>query len=139
MEEEWRIIPEHPNYKVSNLGRLMTNLSGEWRLRALKRVNKGAKHGGRIYLGFNVVVEGTLPSGYRRTKTLLIHNEVAKLFIGPRPPGMQVLHLDDNRERNMLSNLKYGTQGQNNAMAVANGKMRWIKGPDGRFIGSEST
>jgi hypothetical protein len=135
MEEEWKVIVEHPMFRVSSLGNVESRLSGEWRPRKLKRVNKGAKHGGRIYLGFNVPV-GKLGSGCNKTVTLLVHNEVAKLFIGPRPPGMNVLHIDDDRTRNMVSNLKYGTQSENMKMAAQNGKVKYTRGADGKFRGS---
>lgn len=139
MEEEFRVIPEHPQFRVSNLGNVESCLSGTWKRRNLKRVNKGTNHGGRIYLGFNVPLEEKLPSGQRRTKTLLVHNEIAKLFIGPRPPKMNVLHRDDNRSNNTLDNLMYGSQSLNVQQAWQNHKIVAIRSPDGRFNGSIST
>lgn len=136
MEEEFRVIPEYPMYRVSNLGNVESRLSGNWIPRKLKRVNKGANHGGRIYLGFNVKLSDKLPSGSFRKKTLLVHNEVAKLFIGPRPPGMNVLHKNDDRENNRLDNLMYGSQSLNVKQAWANGKMKVTRASDGRFTGS---
>lgn len=135
MEEEFRIIPEYPMFRVSNLGRVESRLSGEWKPRKLKRINKGAKHGGRIYLGFNVPV-GTLPSGGNKTVTLLIHNEVLKLFVGPRPPGLNGLHIDDDRDNNTINNLKWGTQSENVSMAHRNGRIQYLKLPNGKFGGS---
>lgn len=141
MEEEFRIIPEFPMYRVSNFGNVESMLSGEWKPRKLKRVNKGTNHGGRIYLGFNVKVPNeTLPSGQPKKKTLLVHTEVAKLFLGPRPPGMGVLHRDDDRDNNRLDNLMYGNQSVNMKMAIKNGKTQpYIKRPDGKLAGSGRT
>lgn len=135
--EEWRTIPEYPDHRVSNMGNLESKRSGEWKPRKLKRVNKGNKHGNRMYLGFNVPTDDRLPSGRLKTKTLLIHNEVAKLFIGPRPPGLNVLHKDDDRDRNMVDNLTYGTQSENVKNAWANGRMGTpTRGHRGQFTGS---
>lgn len=135
--EEWRLVVEHPDFRVSNLGRLESKLSGQWKPRKLKRVNKGQNHGGRVYLGFNVPVHGEkLPSGTYKKRTLLIHVEILKAFVGPRPPGMHGLHLDDDRDNNALSNLKWGTASENTAIAVKNGKIKYLKGPNGKFVGS---
>jgi len=126
-------------YRVSNLGNVESMLTGTWVRRRLKRVNKGANHGKRIYLGFNVKLPDKLPSGEFKKKTLLVHKEVAKLFIGPRPPGMNVLHRDDNRDNNTLDNLMYGSQSLNCKQAWKNGKVTVIRSPDGKFRGSAPT
>lgn len=139
MEEEFRVIPEHPSYRVSNLGNVESSLTGTWTRRKLKRVNKGANHGGRVYLGFNVKLPEKLPSGEFKKKTLLVHNEVAKLFLGPRPPGMNVLHKDDDRDDNRVENLMYGSQSLNVKQAWANGKIKTLRASDGKFRGSAPT
>lgn len=132
--EEWKEVPGFPMYRVSSQGNVESKLSGSWVPRKLKRVNKGD---GRIYLGFNAKLEERLPSGRCKTKTLLVHTLVAALFIGPRPAGMKTLHRDDNRDHNAVENLYYGDMRQNVADAIRNGKMNPIRGPGGRFVGSE--
>lgn len=42
-----------------------------------------------------------------------IHSVVAEAFIGPRPTGMVVRHVDGNRYNNAASNLAYGTPNEN--------------------------
>lgn len=42
-----------------------------------------------------------------------VHSLVAGAFIGPRPDGQQVRHLDGDRANPRLVNLAYGTQAEN--------------------------
>jgi hypothetical protein len=42
-----------------------------------------------------------------------VHTLVALAFIGPRPPGKQVRHLDGDCTNNYWKNLKYGTPQKN--------------------------
>lgn len=53
--------------------------------------------------------------------TLLIHQLMAEAFIGPRPEGLVVRHLDDNPENNTVGNLAYGTPGDNQKDKERNG------------------
>jgi hypothetical protein len=50
-----------------------------------------------------------------------VHVLVAEAFIGHRPPGMVVRHLDGNRKHNHVSNLAWGTPAENSADMVAHG------------------
>jgi hypothetical protein len=138
MQEEWKVVPQHPNFRVSNLGRLQSNLSGEWRDRKLKVIQKGKKARNTTYLGWNAPTGEKLPSGQLKKVTLKIHQHVAALFLGPCPEGMLLLHRDDDRTNNCVDNLYYGTQSQNMKDMWANNKLKIgvIKLPDGRFAGS---
>jgi hypothetical protein len=49
--------------------------------------------------------------GKRVTKTL--HSVIAESFIGPRPAGMLINHIDGNKRNNSISNLEYVTPQQN--------------------------
>lgn len=51
-----------------------------------------------------------------------VHHLVAQAFIGPRPPGLDVLHANDIHTDNRAVNLSYGTRSQNIYDAVANGR-----------------
>jgi len=46
---------------------------------------------------------------------------MALTFIGPRPPGAEVRHLDDDKTHNNAENIAYGTRMENTADAIANG------------------
>lgn len=50
-----------------------------------------------------------------KTKFSTVHGIVALAFLGKRPDGLEVAHLDGNKENNHLSNLKYVTQLENNS------------------------
>lgn len=51
-----------------------------------------------------------------------VHALVAEAFIGPRPVGLEVRHLNDDKDDNRASNVTYGTRSQNILDAVRNGK-----------------
>ncbi|QZE10860.1 hypothetical protein SEA_CHISANAKITSUNE_96 [Gordonia phage ChisanaKitsune] len=89
----------HGGYQVSNTG-LVKNPAGEL----------------RGYLDRN---------GYVRVKikgrTYKVHNLVLELFVGPRPSGLVARHLDDVKDNNHVSNLKWGTQKENVADIITNG------------------
>ena len=43
----------------------------------------------------------------------LVHVAVLEAWVGPRPPGCEVRHLDGNRQNNCLANLCWGTHTEN--------------------------
>ena len=105
--EEWREVPGYEGvYSVSSMGRfrcearVLNDSSGR------KRRAKA-----QMMLGWES------PDGYlrvslwrdNRRKTLTIHCIVALAFLGPRPEGLQVRHLDGDKKNNALKNLAYGT------------------------------
>jgi hypothetical protein len=101
--ECWGAVPNFPDYMVSNKGRAANRPYGAWRLAALLwRGNKNCK-----YLVFRVRVKTN------KYKYIMVHHVVAHLFIGPRPPGMLVLHKEDDRSKNSVDDLYYGTNADN--------------------------
>lgn len=100
-QEEWRNIPGHDKYQVSNEGRV----------RSLKT---------------NRILSSCSCNGYRQVglysdgkqKTITIHRLVALAFLGDRPMGIdgrrnEVNHKDGDRANNRLSNLEYVTRAEN--------------------------
>jgi HNH endonuclease len=55
----------------------------------------------------------TLDIGNKRRQRIAVHVTVALAFLGPRPPGMVVAHLDGDNSNNRLENLVYVTQREN--------------------------
>ena len=112
-EEWWKILPSNPLYKVSTLGRVMRVVGGS-----------GATCGHIL---------SSYPSSNRRgdlqvvlsrnsKRTLrLVSNVVAETFIGPRPLGMQVNHIDLNFLHNCEGNLEYVTPKENSLHAARHG------------------
>ena len=54
----------------------------------------------------------------KNSKTVYIHRLVAAAFIGPIPDGMEVNHIDRNRENNLVSNLEFLAHDENVRHAV---------------------
>jgi hypothetical protein len=108
--EVWKPIPLLELYEASDAGRI----------RSLPRVTqhytgKPIVRGGRVlaghvnprgYVQVSLSVEG-------RTRTAYVHALVAAAFLGPRPDGMVVRHLDGEGQNNAASNLAYGTHQEN--------------------------
>jgi hypothetical protein len=61
----------------------------------------------------------TVALGRGRTRT--VHSLVAEAFIGPRPHGMEVRHINGVRTDPRRVNLCYGTRSENILDAVAHG------------------
>lgn len=63
-------------------------------------------------------------------KTCSMHVLVASHFIGERPAGHEINHIDGNRSNNRLSNLEYVTVSQNryHALDVLGGRERVARG-----------
>lgn len=110
--EEWRDIPGFPEYQVSDRARV----------RSLKTYNRPD---GRPVLLAPYLAE----NGYYYVKLLVgrkahnptLHKLVTAAFIGPRPEGMVVRHIDGDPTNNVPANLRYGTHSQNNDDSVRHG------------------
>lgn len=97
MNEIWKPVVGHSGYEASDQGRV----------RSLLR-------------GIRILRPGLASNGYwtvalRGRKTRTVHSLVLEAFVGPRPEGMEVRHLDGNRLNACLSNLRYGTRVENAA------------------------
>jgi hypothetical protein len=90
MEEEWKVAIK--DYEVSNLGNVRRND----KILKCSIMNRGYKY-------FQLV------ENYKRTN-YLIHHLVAKCFIGERPEGLVIDHIDQNKLNNDVKNLRYVTQ-----------------------------
>lgn len=124
--EEWRDVRSYEGvYQVSNHGRV-------------RRLTKPVSLGGgpldeplmlrpwRMKIGYHQV---TLAVGQRKRKEY-VHILVADAFLGPRPPGHYVAHLDGNSGNSTLANLAYVTPTENNAHKRVHGTHRIDAGPN---------
>lgn len=122
--EIWKDIPGFEGrYQASNFGRVrsvdrdvrvVTSQAGETTRRAKGRVLRPAA----LRSGHLCVVLG------RDGGTKGVHWCVARAFFGLPPAGHEVLHLDHDPTNNAVSNLRYGTRGDNIKMDYAAGKRR---------------
>lgn len=104
--ESWLPVPDWPGYEVSDRGRV----------RSIERQIRDGRTAGGLILkqtpsGAKKYLHVTLSDGWR-TKRVAVHQLVKRVHTGPSR-GRQVRHLDDDKTNNHLSNLKYGTQKQN--------------------------
>lgn len=117
MQEEWRPIIGYDGYEISNLGRVRS-------FRPINRCSPAPNEprmlapftkGRRKYLYCSLRKEGKLWSAR-------VHHLVLEAFVGVCPEGLQGCHADDNQANNRIDNLYWGTQKQNVADKIRNGK-----------------
>ena len=118
--EEWKDVPGFDGrYQVSDLGRV----------RSVDRPVRCTSCRGeevRIARG-RVLRPCSVPTGHLRVPLgrgalRSVHALVAEAFIGPRPPGCDVAHLDGNPRNNVPSNLGYATRTENNRHVALHGR-----------------
>jgi len=117
MEEEeiWKDIPGYEGlYEISTHGRI----------RGIAHERTVVRNGKVITQQWGAVertvnLSGRYPkvnlSDKGAVKTHTLHTLMAKTFIGPRPPGKQVCHNDDNPLNTKIGNLRYDTAKGNKA------------------------
>lgn len=72
---------------------------------------------------YKLLMPSTTRAGYKQVSdtkkqgAVHIHTLVLLAWQGPKPDGMEVMHLDGNPANNRLENLKYGTHSENMQMA----------------------
>ena len=109
--EIWKSIARNPNYQVSSLGRVRRATHG-----------KGVKQPGLLKVhrdsgGYCWAQLGDTDKGY-------VSGLVARAFIGPRPKGLEIDHIDGCQTNNTVSNLEYVTHSENVKRAVARGTIK---------------
>lgn len=102
----WKVIEECPRYSVSDLGEVRNNRTGNILRQQI------AKRGGYVEVG--------LWNGEKHLNRT-VHGLVARAFLGPRPSGHQVRHLNGDATDPRLENLEYGTVSQNRLDSVRHG------------------
>ena len=123
----WLPIENHPDYEVSDCGQVRSHKNGATRI--LKPQGAGDRRRYR---------KVCLHTGTNRPQ-VYIHKLVADAFIGPRPEGMEIRHLDGDPTNNQLSNLAYGTSTENKADCIAHGNTQrgtrmWMSTLDERRV-----
>lgn len=106
----WRPVPGFPGYWASWNGKIV-GLRG-------KALKPSATTGG--YLHVNMWRDGA-PGFSRLAITVYVHDAVATAFLGPKPEGMELMHLNGDNQDNWLGNLSYGTHAQNVRASIEHG------------------
>lgn len=105
--EEWRDAPGYEGrYQVSSSGQVRSLLRGRVLRQTVDR--KGHR---RLSL---YAADGTM-------RTIRVHILALEAFVGPRPPGAESCHYDDDKTNNHISNLRWGTRSDNALDRVRNG------------------
>lgn len=113
--EQWRPVVGYVGlYEISSLGRVLS--LPKWRSPG-RNILRPAPNG----VGYPSVVlyRDRVP------RQVAIHVLVTAAFIGPRPAGADVRHLDGNRRNSVLTNLAYGSRAVNMLDAVQHGTHHW--------------
>lgn len=100
LEETWKQVVGFEGYEVSNQGRVRRSRTG--------RILRGQQCGNRPYLKLHL---GTQEQRGQRT----IHSLVAEAFLGPRPEGANVDHINGDYRDNRAENLRYLSTSENKA------------------------
>lgn len=111
MPEEWRESPSFPNYEVSSGGRLRRSRPGGNRAQVGRVLVGGVRGGYRVH---SLWRDG-------RQFTVTRHHLVAEAFLGPRPTGLVIDHLNNDKSDNRPENLEYVTQAENDRRATEDG------------------
>ncbi|MDB5240087.1 MAG: Slash 96 [Spirosoma sp.] len=115
---EWRDIPGYEGlYQASNYGTIMS-MPREW---------IGPK--GLRKIGGIVLKPCILSNGYhqvclyknKKSAKHSTHSLVMLTFVGPRPDGYSINHIDGHKQNNRIDNLEYCTYAQNNTHAIETG------------------
>ena len=124
MTEQWRpVVGFEGHYEVSDLGRVRRFAQ----CNNLGRIMK--QNVGKVYPYRRICLS---LNGHRYMK--FVHVLVAEAFIGPRPPGMQVLHGPNGPSDNSVTNLSYGTPEENQADTERDGtKLRGSQKPQSKL------
>lgn len=103
--EIWRDVVQCRGYEVSNLGRVRHKLKG---------TIKGAPIARNGYRVVNLWWHNV-------GRVFTVHSLVAEAFIGERPDGWSVNHIDGNKLNNLPGNLEYLTLADNSKHQCATG------------------
>lgn len=104
LTEAWTPIPDQADYEISDHGRVRSLKRGT---PYMLKPQANALRGGYLHVGTS--------QGVGHQYTLKVHVQVALAFLGPRPDGLVIRHLDGNATNNHLDNLAYGTFLENSA------------------------
>lgn len=116
-KEKWKWIEGwEGDYEVSTLGRV--------------RSYKVEREQGRI------LSNGWVASGYAQVQLCdgvrvfhkLVHSLVSVVFIGKRPDGLWINHVDGNKKNNSIDNLEYVTPSENALHAFRTGLRKSVHG-----------
>lgn len=124
MSEIWKQVNGFERYEVSNLGRVK-------RIAHIRRDKRGRiSMIKEVILKPEIVHNGYLRVGLYRNGKLYhkrIASLVAEVFLGQKPSGKEIDHIDGNKANNAVQNLRYTTHRENvnNPITVKKRRLYW--------------
>ena len=97
MNEIWKTIKDYPNYKISNIGNIISLNTGK---------EKIASDNGKGYLTVTLY-------NHSKGKHFYIHRLVAEHFLNNPKNLLEVNHIDGNKQNNYYLNLEWVTRAEN--------------------------
>lgn len=114
--ERWLPVPGYEGlYEVSDRGQV----------RSFYKRTQMKKPGGILALirsSHTRAYRGVTLCGGGKRRRWLVHVLVAAAFIGPKPEGTEIRHLDGNPHNNWVMNLAYGTHAENMQDVTGHGR-----------------
>ena len=98
-KEIWCVIPSHPKYEASSLGRIRNRKTGK--IRKLTRDNR---------LGYLRVC---VNAGFKKNAHPSVHRLILETFRGPAPVGTVACHNNGQHADNRIENLRWDTMQAN--------------------------
>lgn len=113
--EIWKPIEGHNGYEVSCCGRVRLNADGECRVMNLHR---------NTAWGYLLVTIGSVDGKARKTES--VARMVATAFCDGKAEGLEVDHIDGDKENNCMFNLEWVTPQENKRRARVSQRIRNI-------------
>ena len=116
----WCSIPDFSQYEISKSGAVR---KGDLILSQTTQTYAGVK----------------LKNDLGQWKRVYVHRLVLATFVGPRPEGLVINHIDGNKENNNLDNLEYCTNLENERHSLDVLGKTHTRGKNGCFIAATTT
>jgi hypothetical protein len=109
VEEIWKVVPDYEKYEVSNLGRIRSWFKPTPFYLSPTVTSQVSEVTGKTRYSWHVVTLSNSKGSHGFTVSTL----VLLVFVGPKPKGKIIRHLDSDSFNNNLDNLVYGTSQEN--------------------------
>lgn len=111
-EIRYEDIPGYPGYRVGSDGTVWSKHSrfGHGSREEWRPLKQTLKSNGYFVVGLRKESEQRMRG---KVDVLYVHRLVLRIFVGPCPKGMEVLHGDGDSKNNRIENLRYGTRQEN--------------------------